>query len=140
MLDLLFSRFKFWRQFKGGIWWQVTVASFNDNSIVNWQNFEPVDGDKVYGYENYTKHCPVVILIEREFLNQIKNIARNGEWKDGNNLKKFVVFARTLHELGMDKRTIVDNLADLYWTIKSETTSGLLPRDFTCEELEGMLK
>lgn len=138
MLNFLLSRFRWWRRFKGGIWWYVELPAMGESH--RWVNTEPQCNEAVYHYENFTKLWTFGVLSEREFLQQVVNISRNGMWKDDLNLGKYIYFARTLRDLGIDDGTIIRSLTSLYSAACMETTSGLESRDFSWEELQEMIR
>lgn len=107
-----------------------------------WINAEPMDEERVYNYENYTKwtRCRNGVLSEREFLDKVCKISRNGTWKDSLNLEKYIFFARTLRDLDMDDKTIIETLSDLYWAAYRESISGMEPREFCWEEIREMIR
>lgn len=139
MLDFL-SQYRWWRRFKGGIWWKVDYRACPEAS--GWDNVELLDANHyVIDYENYTKREGVRTFPEEgEFLQQIKNIARNGQWKDRLHLMRYLKMAIMLRELVVDDRLIITKLTELYVSAFIECNANLTPYDYDAEEIKEMVK
>lgn len=138
MLDLFLARFKWWRQFKGGIWWNKRVLG--DIETI-WTNRQPLGYDRIEGYENYTKPSTAPILTQNEFVRQVINISRNGHWKHAEALAHYISVALILRTVGMDDKTIIDLLTELYWnTHKEGSDDKHEAREFEWSDIERMFK
>lgn len=138
MLNLLFSRFKWWRQWKGGIWWLIYLPAVTEVGA-SWLNRAPEENERVYDYENYTT-ANSRVLGEREFYARVINVARNGQWKDDLNLSKYIHASKQLRLTGLDDVTIFTILDNLYWAAAREATSEMQKRDFSYEDVVQLIQ
>jgi hypothetical protein len=108
MLNFLFSRFKFYREWKGGKWWLMKRCAFELTYV--WRNISPDEYEIVIDSEDYT--CPrLSVLPDCEFYSLVAKIPVNGEWKYEHNLLNFLNSARVLRQRGLEDKLIIDLLS-----------------------------
>ncbi len=133
----MLSQYKWYRQFKGGIWWLVETSP-DYVPISKWTNVFPGEVRGIRDTEDYS--CKLQnVFPETEFYEKIVNIARNGGWKDDLNLSKYLHIARKLRQRGIEDTLIIGFLTDLYKASWLERNAGLPARTYSQQDVRDLL-
>jgi hypothetical protein len=134
-MDWLLSGFKWWRKFKGGIWWVIDIPTVGGTL---WVNKQPETCDRCWIQEDYTRanNSPAS---DRDLYLAVRNIANNGQWRFTHNLDKFLFCAKVMRDSNIASAVIIKRLTDVYSAAQREKVE-LNPRDFEWEEIEAILK
>lgn len=122
MLNCLFSRFQWYRKWRGGKWWLIRPSALFEITYI-WCNTSPELHEIVIDSEDYT--CArVSVLPDCEFYALVANIPGNGQWKYEQNLLNFINCARKLRTRGLEDKLIVDLLSIIRQATIRENVSG----------------
>ncbi|QLE46533.1 hypothetical protein FD723_40690 (plasmid) [Nostoc sp. C052] len=137
MLNRLLSRYKWYRQSKGGIWWLVQTSLPGDDAY--WRNTAPDRIERIIDTEDYAKSGNY-LLPDPEFYQAIANIAVNGQWKNNFNLRQFLKAAKILRHRGIEDSLIIEMLSELYKASATEKISDSTPQEYQWAEIKELFK
>ncbi len=135
-MNWLFARYKWWRKWKGGVWWGIDIPAVGG---LIWVNKRPVNGERICTQEDYTGENTNT-LSERELCFCVCTISVNGQWKDEMNLAKFIQCAKLMQDTGINSSLIIEHLDELYRAAQRESWVFGESYSFGWEEMEVMLE
>jgi hypothetical protein len=118
----MLANFKWWRKFKGGLWWHVRLRNTCDEPTY-WINTKPGDKEESFWFEDYT--TKTIRNVEEDFIfwQSVINVAHNGGWKEKANLVVVAIRAKQLREAGVPDQIIIGTLCTLFYASKQELES-----------------
>jgi hypothetical protein len=132
----MLADFKWWRKFKGGVWWKVRLKNRWDEPDY-WKNTKPFVDEECLWFEDYTNTVGSAVSDKDtyNFCQGIINTASNGEWKQEANLICVGIRAVQLRELGIPDSVIFRTLMTIMYVAKQEALSSEEYRSMEVKEL-----
>lgn len=126
----MLSNFRWYRRWKGGVWWLV-----ESNKAVKWINVCPnLSEHDVRNREDYTQKF-AGNLSTNEFWQSVINVSVNGWWKESHNLGSYTRAASIMRGAGIEEGLIVEILRQLYLASVMEQASLYNHSNWTVNEL-----
>jgi hypothetical protein len=113
----MLANFKWWRKFKGGMWWHVRLKNMWDEPTF-WINTKPVSREESFWFEDYTNVTVRNSNEDNTFYQSIVNL----EWRDKTNLISIAIRAKQLKELGVPDEIIISTFATTMFIGREEFT------------------
>lgn len=115
----MLANFKWWRKFKGGLWWHVRLKNMWDEPTY-WINEKPDGREESFWFEDYTNTTLRSNKDDHIFYDKVMNAIANGKWRDKANLIAVAIRAKQLREIGVPDDIIIGTLAAALYAGKEE--------------------